>query len=520
MLKIVRNFTLLILTLTVVTALYASAADVYITQNTSGGDTGADCTNAHSASWFNSNATGGNTYHLCGTFNGTNGQNMLISPAGSSGNILTILFEPGAVMTATYWGSNDGNFPTGGAITVNNFVTVDGGTNGIIQNTVNGAAGTSCPGGTCSDHISGGIYIPSGKNSVEIKNLTIQNIFLCNSSSKCNSVYSSGIKSSGSHSNISIHDNTITGTAVGIYSEFSGSALSNVNYFNNTLSDLYWGINIGSGSAGNTTSDVNVFRNTISNLDTWEHTPVHEDGMILFSTSKANVFNVYNNNISAHGNLTANIFCTYGASAPGASCNIFNNVLYVDNSTCAAVGGGRAIWLHGGSGPHVLLNNTMVGPNASSCPLIMMESPTSIATFQNNILTVGHVGLEDEQSFTSNLTTSDYNLYFNLGFAGNEDSSSKYYSFPQWQTLGFDAHGITGDPKLNKIYQLQSGSAAIGAATNLTSICSGQPVPGLGALCQDKNGASRPSTGAWDAGAIQYSSVTVAAPTGLTAVAR
>ena len=373
--KTALSFPLVILILIAFTALYASAADVYITQNTSGVDSGANCANAHSASWFNSNATGGNRYHLCGTFTGASGQNMLISPAGSSGNILTILFEPGAVMTAPSWGSNDGNFPTGGAITLNNFVAVDGGTNGIIQNTLNGAAGTSCPGGTCSDHISGGIYIPSGKSNVEIKNLTIKNIFLCHNSSNCNSIYSAGIKSSGSHSNISIHDNRITGTAVGIYSEFSGSALSNINYFNNTLSDLYWGINIGSGSAGNTTSNVNVFGNTISNLDTWQNTPVHEDGIILFSTSSANVFNVYNNTISAHGNLTGNIFCTYGGSSPGASCNIFNNVLYVNNSSCTAIGGGRAIWLHGGSGPHVLLNNTIIGPNSSSCPLIMLESP-------------------------------------------------------------------------------------------------------------------------------------------------
>src|SRR5437763_1113012 len=76
-----------------------AAADIYITQNTSGGDSGANCANAHSASWFNSNASGGNIYHLCGTFTGTAGQNMLVAPAGSAGNTLTILFEPGAIMT-------------------------------------------------------------------------------------------------------------------------------------------------------------------------------------------------------------------------------------------------------------------------------------------------------------------------------------------------------------------------------------------------------------------------------------
>src|SRR5581483_9185966 len=172
-----------------------AAADIYITQNTSGGDSGANCANAHSSSWFNSNAAGGNIYHLCGTFTGTAGQNMLVAPAGSAGKILTILFEPNAKMTSPHWGTNDGNFPTGGAITVNNYVTVDGGSNGIIENTLNGAAGTSCPGGTCTSNISAGIYVASGKTDVEIRNLKIQNIYLCNGASSCASFYSSGIKS-------------------------------------------------------------------------------------------------------------------------------------------------------------------------------------------------------------------------------------------------------------------------------------------------------------------------------------
>ena len=129
---------------------------------------------------------------------------------------------------------------------------------------------------------------------------------------------------------------------------------------------------------------------------------------------------------------------------------------------------------------------------------------------------MGHVGLENEQSFTNNLTTSDFNLYFNLGYAGNEDSSSRYYSFSQWQALGFDTHGVTADPNLDSNYIPQAGSAAIGKGTNLTSQCTGNLV----ALCSDTAGNPRPSSGAWDMGAHQYSSQTgsVAPPGSLNAV--
>ncbi len=32
----------------------AAASDIYIAQNAAGGNTGSDCSNAHSAAWFNS----------------------------------------------------------------------------------------------------------------------------------------------------------------------------------------------------------------------------------------------------------------------------------------------------------------------------------------------------------------------------------------------------------------------------------------------------------------------------------
>jgi len=72
------------------------AKDIYITQNTAGSDSGTDCADAHSVSWFNTNQSAGNTYHMCGTFTGGAGSTMLSVSGGSAGSTKTILFEAGA----------------------------------------------------------------------------------------------------------------------------------------------------------------------------------------------------------------------------------------------------------------------------------------------------------------------------------------------------------------------------------------------------------------------------------------
>jgi hypothetical protein len=81
------------------------------------------------------------------------------------------------------------------------------------------------------------------------------------------------------------------------------------------------------------------------------------------------------------------------------------------------------------------------------------------------------------------------------------------------QAVGFDTHGITNDPQFVSLafgsstnsagnnYQLQSGSPAVGAGTNLTALASS--LPGLAA---DLNGNPRPGLSGtnWDIGAYQH----------------
>src|ERR1700722_3909463 len=129
----------------ILTAGFSAASDIYVAQNAAGGNTGTDCADAHAASWFNSSSNWGSSFgqigpgttvHLCGTFNAPAGSSgyLTFPGSGNSSNPITLLFESGAVLTAPYWGGNGAIQASG----VSN-VTVDGGSNGVIEATANGS---------------------------------------------------------------------------------------------------------------------------------------------------------------------------------------------------------------------------------------------------------------------------------------------------------------------------------------------------------------------------------------------
>lgn len=487
------------------------AADIYISQNTSGGDTGANCSNAHSASWFNSNATGGNIYHLCATFTGAAGSTMLTVPSGTSGNTLTVLFEPGAVLTAPYWGGQNA-----GAINIlgKSYIKIDGGSNGVIQNTANGDA-------LANQQMSQGIYLQAGSSNIEITNLTIQNIYksVANGTGNNNATNTADVAmGSGGVSSISVHDSTLNNAGQGIQLNWDGGTTSNISFYNNIITDHRFGIQIGSWVASGSTSNINIYGNKITDWSNWATTNdfYHTDGIIVWGDAghPTNV-NIYNNDIYGAFFGTGEIYCTWdGISTTGIAsvCNIFNNVL-INTQTANA---GKAIWTGSYTGPHNILNNTIAGPSSNSGNNLISVDGT-VGSFKNNIFysTSQAVG-SYATSCCSNISASDYNLFYAVSgdpFAYNIGTAGQFITYSQWQGLGFDVHGITGNPNLSTTYGLQSGSAAIGKGANLTSL-------GITALNTDAAGVARPSTGAWDIGAFQFSTQTggVNPPTGLTAI--
>src|ERR1019366_4356515 len=122
----------------------AFANNIYITQ--SGSAAGSCTSSVQTPAFFNAAANWGSgasqigpgtTVLLCGTFTGSAGSTLLtFQGSGTSGSPITLKFDTNALLTAPYWAGGSG------AINVNSrsYVTIDGGTNGTIQNTANGTS--------------------------------------------------------------------------------------------------------------------------------------------------------------------------------------------------------------------------------------------------------------------------------------------------------------------------------------------------------------------------------------------
>lgn len=94
----------------------ASAADYYVNQSSAGGDTGADCANAKSLIWFNSNGAAGDTAIMC---DGAYTTQINPSNTGTSGNYITYIADDqyGAVVSTSSYGAHLLN---------KNYIVIDG----------------------------------------------------------------------------------------------------------------------------------------------------------------------------------------------------------------------------------------------------------------------------------------------------------------------------------------------------------------------------------------------------------
>jgi hypothetical protein len=158
-------------------------------------------------------------------------------------------------------------------------------------------------------------------------------------------------------------------------------------------------------------------------------------------------------------------------------------------------------------------------------------------TQENNIISTGNQVIGNATNNFGNATTITAlknNVYANAGSnafvwcppTGGSCDFLGTGSFSGWEAATGEANSTyASSAGLNSNGLLASGSAAIGAGANLYSVCSGNPNPGLGALCYDAAGNARPTTGAWDAGAYNSTTTTLsssssaplAPPTNVTA---
>jgi hypothetical protein len=505
-------------------SVFASAPSIFITQ--SGSPTGNCTANLQTPAFFNSSSNWGSgasqigpgtTVLICGTFTGTAGATeFTFRGSGTNGNPVVLKFDTGARLTAPYWSGN-------GAINCSNlsFIVVDGGTNGIIQNTSNGTS--------LANHQSSSGFFGSNCTNSEVKNLTISNIYMNQGSSSGASdtagANTTDIVFNGNATSSKVDHNTVSSAKTGI--QFAGDPngdASNIQIFSNSISDMDWGINIGGGDSGDTFNNVSIYDNTITNWTNWQFPTgaYHQDGIILFNVGNPSAgitANIWGNYIFGNlgvGSPTGFIYC-----ADFSSCTIYNNVLINSGNLIYGI-----MWLgqSGNMGKNMnVYNNTIVANNRGDVCITLNITGTS--SIENNICT-GPSGITLYGSYHPSLSSfaatvgksnnNDWNIGSGPAFGSLASGATASYS--NWTSLGYEGNSTQAQPNLNSSpYTLQSGSPAIGLGTNLTSLGltaldTGAPQTfGAGGSCGNEC-LGRANSGNWDAGAYPFSSVGTSTP--------
>lgn len=481
----------------------ASGADIYIAQVSAGADNGTNCANAHSAVWFNTNGNwgggagtivAGDTVHFCGTIT----SEMAVRGAGSAGSPITFLWESGAKLSQAVGSLMN--------LTGKDYLILDGGTNGIIENTDNGtdlgnqAAGINGIDASMSEHLI-------------IRNLTIRNLYV-HTSVNDNTPFASrhtGIYMNGTGDDITIHGCTFSHMLTGI---LLGSALegkSGIRVYNNTFVNVDHGVSLG-GAPGVGYSDVRIYNNNFGDTANWDTTDNlwHHDGIHIYHEMNSVITDtrIYNNRFYGDwgNNNTAHIFLEGeygGVDNPGSgmvNTTIFNNFF---THTNAVMPNGSFI-INGLN--TIIVNNTILGSGTDDiCTQAGTMSDGII--FKNNILSSCKAFVGTIEGTASD-SVWDYNIYadgrpyggglwsWSATEGGAASGTNTYATWQGW--IQADSHSsFIVDAGVNSDGTLQSGSAAILSGVNLTSL-------GIAELLVDINGRSRPASGAWDIGAYQY----------------
>jgi hypothetical protein len=551
------------------------------------GQTTISLATANSSRSWGSGATQigpGTTVYLCGALTTTAGGVILnIQNSGTSGNPIIILFDLNATAEAPYF-AGDGNLnesscgdATCGGIEANgqNYIIIDGGTNGMMENTANGSASVTCQSGSACAYQANSVGVYMSGTGETVRNLTIQHIY-----DQCGAQGSSCADTGGQFTeDVGISgysakacNNTLKDARSGIAfggKESQGPTITltcaantfqaGMNLFANTLDDHVWQMS-GAG-AGN----VNIWINEFLNWTNWAYPlSYHLDGIIYWGVPGGPAptgyiyDNLFNGDLGA-GAGTAYIYCTNDGASDnsGSICYDYRNIIAGTGSMLSTAGTTAPFYLPGRStgantGPDYFYFNTIIGGlNTFNDGDSTASTPF---TFIGNILDpkgAANAGSYFYVQFSSNppfsILTVQGNAYNNNARSFESGTQAAW----QWGTAG-PAYGWTsasGTPwttactaggglggcdststypntfAYNSNWMPTSGSWT-GIAPNETSLAStlvginmAPPTKfGVGATCC---GATLPSTGAWDAGAVPSGSATTAgppAPTGLSAV--
>ena len=487
------------------------AEDIYLASAAAGAENGTSCVNAKAYTFFNNAANWGggageidpgDTVHICGTITGAaNSTLFTFQASGTSGNVITLEFESSAILQAPYFSSN-------GAININakDYVKITGqGTSdlGVIKNTANGYGDT---------YQASSYGIDSGGGTdIEIAYLRIADIYINSSAATDSDGWSTANilidDPSGNWSNILIHDCTLDSAHAGVWANFEGITASNLQIYNNSISDHAWGICVGAGVSSSIITDVLIHDNEITDWDNW-YDPYHTDGLIIYSNTGATSSysgKFYNNYV--HGDLLD--FSPSGYI--GAGCGGDNFLIYNNLFVCESPSSGDACQVVYNAGPTdctagqpentTFYNNTAIGVaigtgNSWAGKAIRNARTGMSMTIKNNIFVDYHHPFEDVSSSYPGFSgdgTTDHNLFYGHTYVVAVDPSY-HKTFAEWQAGPYsqEANGVEGDPSLDANYKPDAANdPVVGAGADLSAT-----------FTTDKDGNTR--SGTWDIGAYEY----------------
>lgn len=515
-------------------ALGFAANAVYLGQASAGANDGSSCANQKAYTYFNSagnwnaSPTGiqigpDSTVHLCGSITGTGGSGATVfvfQGSGTSGHPVTMLWETGAGLTATY-------FSLAIDLGTKTNIVLDGGTacgtnaggstsgvpscNGTIQNTANG---TSLANQSHSTFIAAS-SMGHCTNCV-VKNLGLYNNYVhvqCEASSGCDgsagTTENAVITFNGGGAGIVIKDNNIHDCSWCVNMQ-AASGDTNFTYQNNYETAVAHGLAIygGFGWPGPAIVRNNYFGD-MANWDTGTLDAYHADGIHAFGMDLSEI-DIYNNQFFTQNQccITGEIFLEGSMGNTWTVSGvyyIFNNIF---QQPSGSVNGLVQVYL---GAADRFLNNTIVGPSGGSTNTCLYMSGSTVL-FQNNVVSgcpnLFNMNPNVGTTFSTVATDLDYQSYGpTSGFNSFVFSAADTGSFTTWKASGScggcDTHSQSvADQHLNANgTPTVSSTSIVGQGKNLTALCSGS----LTALCSDMFGTARPSSGSWDIGAAQLS---------------
>lgn len=510
--KILYGFLLLLATTSL-----AAPQDYYIAQTATGSGSGADASNCKDYTFFNTagNWSGtpgtsgkicpGDTVHLVGTFTSS----LDFQGGGKAGNVLTVYFEPGAKFSNTHWTSGYVFRTVSSALYAQgDYITIDGGVNGLIESTDVGTSKTYLTGAA-------GVYSKNASH-ITVKNLTIRDMFV-REVGPSTVISGSGVTAESANNtftDLTVDNCIISNCGIGIIADW-GLGSAGYTFTNNNIQYVNWGIGCGGRSTGATLDGLTVSGNTIGNYANWDGTDIpswdalHHNGVFLYAQDTASTGWVHNIRVFSNhfldgygGHSTSGIYMN--GNDMDADIEIYNNLF--DAYTGGPTNG--LVTLAIAKGTARIYNNTFTGTSGGYANAIAVSGQFGTTKYKTYYIT-NNVSMNCLLTYAISMTAyttldQDYNIAggtpANGFYSYSTGGSLAALSFASWQAAGRDVHGLNTDPLLNFDGTLTASSPAIDAGTSLSSY-----------FTVDKNGVSRPQGSAWDMGAYEY--VFVGSPT-------